>query len=82
MLILLYLSQLVSVVPRRSFLGPLIFLLCINERSQAVTHNDITLMDYDTSISFKHKHINLVNEKLYQYTHFVFGFLIKTINQL
>ena len=69
MLTLLYLNQpaeLVCGVSQRSILGPLLFLLYINDLSQAVTDCDIRLYADDTCISFKDKQVNTINDKLNQ----------------
>ena len=51
-------------VPQGSILGPLLFLLYINDLPQAVKDCDVRLHADDTCISFKHKNIKIIEEKL------------------
>ena len=51
-------------VPQGSILGPLLFLLYINDLPQAIKDCDVRLYADDTCISFKHKNIKLIEEKL------------------
>ena len=55
-------AQLVCGVPQGSIIGPLLFLVYINDLPQAVKDSDIRLYVDDTCISFKHKNIVTINE--------------------
>ena len=51
-------------VPQGSILGPLLFLLYRNDLPQAIHDCDARLYADDTCISFKHKNIKIIEEKL------------------
>ena len=53
-------------VPQGSILGPLLFLLYINDLPQAIQNSDVRLYADDTCISFKHKNVKAIEEKLNQ----------------
>ena len=53
-------------VPQGSILGPLLFLLYINDLPQAIQNSDVRLYADDTCISFKHKNVKVIEEKLNQ----------------
>ena len=53
-------------VPQGSILGPLLFLLYINDLPQAIQNCDVKLYADDTCLSFKHKNVKIIEEKLNQ----------------
>ena len=59
-------ADLVCGVPQGSILGPLLFLIYINDLPQAVKDSDIRLYADDTCISFVHKSVKVIEEKLNQ----------------
>ena len=53
-------------VPQGSILGPLNFLLYINDLPQAVEDCDVRLYAGDTCIYFKHTNIKIIEEKFFR----------------
>ena len=50
-------------VPQRSILGPLLFLLYVNDMVQAV-NCDLLLYADDTGLVFQHKDINIIEQQM------------------
>ena len=59
------LSKINCGIPQGSILGSLLFLLYFNDMPQAV-HSDLLLYADDSSLTFQHKHIHTIEQRLHQ----------------
>ena len=57
------LSKINCSVPQGSILGPLLFLLYVNDMPQAV-HSDLILYAEDSGLTFQHKHVHTIEHQL------------------
>ena len=57
------LSKIYCGIPQGSILGPLLFLLYVNDMPQAV-HSDLFLYEGDSGITFQHNHVHTIEHQL------------------
>ena len=57
------LSKIYCGIPQGSILGPLLFLLYVNDMPQAV-HSDLFLYADDSGLTFQHKHVHTIEHQL------------------
>ena len=57
------LSKISCGVPQGSILGPLLFLLYVNDMPQAV-HSDLFLYEDDSGLTFQHKDVHTIEHQL------------------
>ena len=53
-------------VPQRSILGPLFFILFVNDYPKCLKHSNVTIYADDTTQDISHKSIDVIEQKLHE----------------